>query len=308
MEKICKECGIKKDVSEFNRDKYAKDGYTSKCKYCRSHRYDLTCEYCGKAFKGSHSFQRFCSNNCKGKANEGVNNPAFKDAKIKFKCDNCGEDSEQFKSNHDRTTLHFCSLKCSHEYQVGINGANYKFGEVEYKCDYCGEVSSKKRYQYNNNTYNYCSYECMGKHKTILNRGENNPNWRNGSSEKFNKLYSFLRNSTIDKWRNDSIADCNSKCIVTGKDFECVHHIYGHNKIVSETLEYLNLDLKDLCEYTYVELIELKEKCLELHYKYGLGVCLTIEIHELFHKTYGYGNNTPEQFYEFLDNIKCKSA
>ena len=43
----------------------------------------------------------------------------------------------------------------------------------------------------------------------------------------------------------------------------------------------------------------IEEKCLELHYKYGLGVCVTSEVHDLFHDIFGKGNNTYEQWSNF---------
>jgi len=52
-------------------------------------------------------------------------------------------------------------------------------------------------------------------------------------------------------------------------------------------------------DFTREELKKLSDECLEIHYRYSLGVCLTDEIHNLFHAIYGYGDNTPEQFEEF---------
>ena len=36
MDKVCKNCGKTKDVSEFNKHKYAKDGYRSMCRECEN--------------------------------------------------------------------------------------------------------------------------------------------------------------------------------------------------------------------------------------------------------------------------------
>lgn len=56
---------------------------------------------------------------------------------------------------------------------------------------------------------------------------------------------------------------------------------------------------KYFCDYTTEEINSLTEKCLELHNKYGLGVCLSKEEHDRFHSIYGYGNNTQDEYEEY---------
>jgi hypothetical protein len=92
----------------------------------------------------------------------------------------------------------------------------------------------------------------------------------------------------------------NYKCILTGKRFDIIHHLYGFDKIIQETFNIVNLPIYDEINMYSVEQLDTFSKvCNELHYKYGLGVCLTKEMHDKFHLEYGYGNNTPEQFEEF---------
>jgi hypothetical protein len=43
----------------------------------------------------------------------------------------------------------------------------------------------------------------------------------------------------------------------------------------------------------------LENKCLEIHFRYGLGVCLTKIYHDLFHDLYSVTFFTPEDFEEF---------
>lgn len=307
--KKCKECNEVKDLSEFNKDKYSKDGYTSKCKKCRTNRYKLKCEYCGNDFKGSHKTQKFCSVECRGKSITGERNPLYKNATIKFKCDTCGKECSDYKSHYDRTVNHFCSSECFYNYNHQDNHHLWKGGLVTSICDYCGKEYLVKPTDLKGKENHYCSTICMGKHRTYLNLGENNPNWNGGTSATYNKLSSFLKNSTISKWREDSIAYNDGKCVITGQPYDCVHHLISHNTIVKTVMEELKLEVKDMTEYTCEQLLAMKEKCLEVHYRFGLGVCLTNEVHEDFHKQYGFGNNTPEQFEEFKNKyINNKSA
>lgn len=304
MEKQCKKCHEIKDASEFRKDKYTKDGYTTRCKYCIDHKYKNICEYCGKYFLGSHKSQRFCSKECSGKN---------KTKQIIFNCDYCNKESTMGEAEFykEGKLNHYCSKECKDKHHSKLisneNHPNWKGGNIISKCDYCEKEINYNIQREERSKNHYCSTECAGKHKSIINRGENSYNWKGGSSYKYNAIASLLRNSTIDKWREDSVNSSNGKCVISGKQYDCVHHLYGFNLILNELLNITNIELKNkVSDYTDDEIIKLKDICLGLHYKYGLGVCLTDELHEEFHKIYGYGNNTKEQFQEFLNNKNKK--
>lgn len=128
--------------------------------------------------------------------------------------------------------------------------------------------------------------------------GELNPNYRGGITS----LYSEMRRN-ITQWKIDSAKQCNFVCIVTGKRFDHIHHLYSFNKIAQETLNELGISdvYDDISLYSKEELKTIIDKCLEIHYRYPLGVCLNKNIHMDFHLEYGRYDNTPEQFYEFLN-------
>ena len=131
----------------------------------------------------------------------------------------------------------------------------------------------------------------------IKNRsGENCYLWKGGITP----LAKHLREK-INQWKKDSFKQTNYRCVITGvKGSAVVHHLTGFNTILFETMETLNLPIyQTISEYTPEELKLIENKCLELHYKYGLGVVLSEEVHKEFHSIYGYGDNTPEQFKEF---------
>ena len=122
---------------------------------------------------------------------------------------------------------------------------------------------------------------------------------RGGNSE----LEQNIRKGVLKQWKKDSMEFYNYKCVITNARFDDIHHLHSFKSILTETLEYLNLPFyKKINEYTNVQLRDIYEKVKDLHYKYGLGVCLTREQHEAFHWEYGYINNSIEQFSQFYND------
>lgn len=101
-------------------------------------------------------------------------------------------------------------------------------------------------------------------------------------------------------WRKRSIEACGYRCIVTGERFQAVHHLHSSNLIVNEVLDVLDLEYDKVGNYSPEQLNLISKTYADLNLKYPLGVCLSERIHKQFHNEYGYGNNTPDQFQEFL--------
>lgn len=121
---------------------------------------------------------------------------------------------------------------------------------------------------------------------------------------KYGCLSNYIRKSIYD-WKIKSIKNCNYRCVLTGDRFDVVHHIYGFNLILEETLNDLSIELKDnLEDYSTEELILILEYFKKTQNKYPLGVCLTNDIHKIFHSIYGYGFNTIKQWDKFCLDYK----
>lgn len=122
----------------------------------------------------------------------------------------------------------------------------------------------------------------------------------------YRSLAEFLRIKT-EHWRKESMAWCNYKCVITGKNFDEVHHLYGVNMIMKEIIEALDVPPNiDPNNYPQDELQEILDMFDKKQSEHGLGVCLSKEMHTLFHFEYGYGDNTPEQFKEFCQKHNFK--
>lgn len=331
MKKMCNKCKEEKELSEFNKDKYSKDGYTTICKYCRSHRYKLECQICGVSFKGSHKTQKFCSNECKHEYLTGENNGSYKNALIETTCYQCGKTFKKFKSAK-KSERDFCSKECSQKYFVGENHMNFKNAIVSFKCDYCGAESSTKKSQYDKTEKHYCSVECMGKHKSIINIGKNNPNYKHGNV-RFNCDYCGIEcEVTKSQYDKSERHFCSIKCsALYYSPFRSGENAWNWNPNLSEEDRILARDYKEYNHWRMSVFERDNYTCqccgqvggdLEAHHKNGYdnfederlninnGVTLCKNnCHKDFHIAYGYGGNTKEQYEEWIKNkMKDKSA
>lgn len=109
-------------------------------------------------------------------------------------------------------------------------------------------------------------------------------------------------------WKNKVKEAYQWTCCVTGKRSDIIlHHCRSFNLLLSETIDDLNFKIKDnLNDYTQQELDDFVEYFLYLQEYYGEYCCITEEVHKLFHSLYGYGNNTMEQWTEFVADYKNK--
>jgi len=137
---------------------------------------------------------------------------------------------------------------------------------------------------------------CNNDNKKILYKGNNNPNYRKGTSG----LHSYLR-YYIDEWKSNIFKKYDYKCFLTNKNNGNlqIHHFYNYSNIISDVLEELQLEAKiDVGLYTEIELERIKSLFVSKHVDIK-GVCLSKPIHDLFHHLYGRKNNSEVQFNEF---------
>jgi hypothetical protein len=140
---------------------------------------------------------------------------------------------------------------------------------------------------------------CLAEQRSLNMSKDNNPIWKGGTRN----LNSHIRGH-LTEWSKQSFANCKGRCIISGESDPkklTVHHLYSLNAIIEEALNILNFNWNEnIGDYTLDELKLIEEMVLILHNKYPLGVVIEKTFHYEFHSIYGNGNNTPEQFREYL--------
>lgn len=129
--------------------------------------------------------------------------------------------------------------------------------------------------------------------------GENNGRWKGG----IKTVYTQLR-SEIKDWFNESMMFSNYSCVITGLNFDNIHHTTPFKDIVEIALENMEIDPnKGIGECSESDLKLIKRRVIDLHTLFGFGAPLLKNVHKLFHDKYGYTNFTPYDFLDFIYRI-----
>ena len=176
----------------------------------------------------------------------------------------------------------------------------YKDGSsiISYKCEE-GHITNRMVKDFVK--YSTCK-TCKNISRALANRGDGSSSWKGGIS----KIWVAAR-ARLDPWVLRSLKSGEYKCCITGQSDVLidVHHIRSFKLIAIEALR--EFGIEDECYYwkTYNDYGEdVLFKIVELNNKYGDGALMRKDIHRLYHKIYGHGNNTEEQFEEFKQRIK----
>ena len=122
------------------------------------------------------------------------------------------------------------------------------------------------------------------------------------SKNGYRELNDFVR-SRLHKWKNEVRELYNHTCCLTGSQSNLViHHCRSFNILMQETIDILDFNIKEnFSDYSDEELNKFVEAFIDLQAYYGEYVCITESVHKLFHGNYGYGDNTMEQWNEFVE-------
>lgn len=291
--KECKICGRKFEADRDNMI-YCSDECRKEANRIRNReRYHSVsivikvCEICGKKFEG-HGNAKYCCDECRKEADRIRRREKYESAKPVTKvCKICGR---EFKAKY-RTI--YCSDECREEgykeYREKHRSKKIFFPLVK-TCKICGN-----NYVTIFENSVYCSAECRK-------RGERdivNKSWKKNAQKKIAKLnekydgdiYLILEDCPSHWYKREAImqveygvsyveamyqkAKLNPVCEITGESGNLViHHLDSFN-----THPEKGADLDNL-------------------------VRIKSEIHDEFHKIYGKGNNTREQWFEFVETFK----
>ena len=121
--------------------------------------------------------------------------------------------------------------------------------------------------------------------------------------DSYKQISDYLRGNNYE-WKKKSMEACNYKCVLSGEKFSDIHHIYGFNMIVDQVLKKLGIEVVEMSKFTQAQLDIILTEFKKEQDKYPVGVCLKKDLHISFHQIYGMGNNTEDQWKQFVSQYK----
>lgn len=280
--KTCKSCGLELSYDNFTKSKNVKDGYENKCKECRNKaraKYLCKCVTCGKEWLAKSKGAKYCNSYCK---------PQSTRERYVVNCSICGKEKEVNKYRLEHNKDFYCSDDCKNKgYSLKYSGENSaKYSKVEIECAVCGVSFKRNPYEIGRYEKNYCSLKCkaidykkrfmgdnnpqFGKERPNI-KGELNPSWNPNRTHEQRKKERKLSINT--NWTRDVLHSQNYTCQCCGKvgGNLVAHHIDGYNWCEEKRTDVTN------------------------------GATLCVKCHKHFHSIYKYGNNTKQQYEDFIN-------
>lgn len=180
-----------------------------------------------------------------------------------------------------------------------VNGLKSKF--------YLTHMYSDEENEYIKNNYLSMSNEELGKKLNRTTQGISEhllvlDLHRPTEIDNYKTLKKYIR-CRLTPWR-DKVRELNNyTCSLTGtRSNIIVHHIRGFNLLFYEAIKNLDFPIyDDISKYNQTQLDNFLNEFLEVQENYNSYICISEDVHKMFHKEYGYGNNTEEQWNEFVN-------
>lgn len=193
--------------------------------------------------------------------------------RVEVECAYCGAPKWVVPSLKERLNAFYCNKDCRFKHwKTLIQGeGNPNYRKVVVECSGCSIPTLVQPHRVRNRRFQFCSADCYRKNIGKFFTGENNPLWNPDITDE--ERNATRRVSGYSTWRTDVYRRDDFTCQVCGcrKGGNLVaHHLDGWNIFPNKRLSVDN------------------------------GITLCRECHKDFHKNYGYGNNTAEQFYEYV--------
>lgn len=268
------------------------------------------CEHCKREFETPDKRQKYCGRDCYFKSKSKTNN------KVKTNCKNCGEEVARYPSEILKSV--YCSRQCLYEYRK-------RYHSVKVKCYICHKEFVKSKHHYDNSVRDYCSYECANKGHSKFLVGKNNPGFLNTYTNcSYCGKRIYRKKSVLEKHKDFF---CSTECQgnwlsennrgkdnprynpnLTDEERENERSIEGYAQwriAVYERDNYTcqicnddkggNLNAHHLNSYKW-------DKANRTNVDNGITLCE--ECHKEYHSIFGSGENTKEEFKNYIKSIK----